>query len=105
MSEKKILNNSARALNLKIDNKQIGRANIQLVPGYNIVSAKVWRALRALAYCKSLVEDEVLDFSPKANNKKKPKPETVSDPRLIADPRKPLGAKEEPEEEEEELED
>ena len=97
MVEKKILNNTAKAINLKIDNKSIGRANIQLVPGYNLVSAKVHKALKALDYCKQCVEDDLLDFSPKPNSRKKPKPVTTVDYRLVKDPATPLGAKTEEE--------
>lgn len=98
MVEKKILNNTAKAINLKIDNKSIGRANIQLVPGYNLVSAKVHKALKALDYCKQCVEDDLLDFSPKPNSRKKPKPVTTVDYRLVKDPATPLGPKTDEEE-------
>lgn len=98
---KKILNRTARALNLKIDNKALGRCNIQLSPGYNIVTYRVWKALKALDFCKNLVEDDKLDFSPKEQGKKK-LPEKVVDPRIVSDPSKKLGPKKSEEEEEEE---
>jgi len=88
--KKQILNTTAKALNFKLNDKKLGRMNVQLVPGINNVDSSLHKALKSLKGCKDMVEEGMLDFSPTLPKKSKV-PEQDTTGRSVADPQKPLG--------------
>lgn len=89
MSEKRILNTTARSYNIKPVCKKKGKFNVALLPGLNIISADLHKLLKAMPYCKQLVEDGILDFNPK--KVKKDTPVSNAQTREVKDPTQPLG--------------
>ena len=90
MSEKRILNTTARSYNIKPVCKKKGKFNVALIPGVNIIDADLYKLVKAMPYCKGLVEDGILDFNPK--KVKKNTPVSNAQTREVKDPTEPLGS-------------